>query len=687
MGRAQRLLLATLVAVVAAFLLAWSLTPLPHAVRVGLIDLLWLASSAAATAAFLWALRREELAPLRRPLVLLAAGSALWTFGQVVWAYQEIVAEVEAPVFALADIGYAAAVPLFALALLTWPRRGGERERSLGTVLDLLLIGGFSLLFGIQFVLDPLLELDGDGWSGLYAFVYPPSHMLLFAGVVAAPILHGWQERERLEVAAAGLLVYVVANTGYVYLGDDYAVGGVLDPAWSLAFSALGLAFVVPRERLPRLPEHVRVFVPASCLILLALVGAAVHWSDTGARGRVELLALLALLVVLAARHGYGEIKLLRLARRHALVLDSAGEGIFALDREGRVEFVNAAAARLVAWEPRDLVGRHMHDAVHHSHADGTPYARESCPIARVLDGVARQVADEVFWRRDGSSFPVVYTASPRYEDGEIVGSTVVFSDVTEQRRLEEQLQHAQKLEAVGRLAGGIAHDFNNLLTAIEGYSDLALHGLPDDAPARDDIEEVRRAAHRAAELTRQLLAFSRRQVLAPRVVDLNAVVAGAERMLGRLIGEHVDLVCALEPDLVPVRADPGQLEQVIANLVVNARDAMPDGGTILLETNRLDEAGAPPRVRLAVSDSGVGIDESTRARLFEPFFTTKDTGKGTGLGLAVVHGIVVQSGGEITVTSAPGRGTTFEVVFPLSDEAPAETADATVETAAPAAG
>ncbi|HWG56620.1 MAG TPA: ATP-binding protein [Gaiellaceae bacterium] len=680
MERAQRFFVVAFGGTLAAFVVAWALVPLPDDVRTPLIDVLWLATSALATAAFAWAFRRPEHAGLRRPLGFLAAGAALWSAGQAVWTYQEVVADVAAPVFALADLGYSAAVPLLAAALLAWPR--ARTERDLVVTLDLMLVGGFALLFGLQFVLEPLLELDRGGWAALYAFVYPPAHVLLFAAVLAALILHGWRERERLDVAAAAILVFVVANTGYVYLGDAYTVGGLLDPAWAIAFAALGLTFVVPRERLPRLPERVRVFLPAWSLILLAFVGAVVHWSGSDARGRVDLVALLALLVLLAMRHGYGEIKLLNLARRHALVLDSAGEGIFALDRDGRVVFVNAAAARLVGWEQHELIGRSMHETVHHSHADATPYPAEQCPIRRASSGHAQQVSEEVFWRRDGSSFPVSYSASPRVEDGVVVGSTVVFSDVTQQRLLEEQLQHAQKLEAVGRLAGGVAHDFNNLLTAIQGYSDLALAGLAGDDPVRDDVEEVRRAADRAADLTRQLLAFSRRQVLAPRVVDLNAVVAGAERMLRRLIGEHVELVTQLEPDLVPVRADPGQIEQIVANLVVNARDAMPDGGTIVLETELVRRGR--PHVRLAVSDSGTGIDAETRSRLFEPFFTTKEVGKGTGLGLAVVHGIVAQSGGEITVTSEVGSGTTFEVVFPLAEE-PADETGAAAPAAAPA--
>ena len=242
-------------------------------------------------------------------------------------------------------------------------------------------------------------------------------------------------------------------------------------------------------------------------------------------------------------------------------------------------------------------------------------------------------------------------------------------------RELERQLLQAQKMEAVGRLAGGIAHDFNNILTAIIGYADLLGEDPATSPDARADLDEIRRAAQRAAALTRQLLAFSRQQVLEPRVFDLNGLVANLEKMLRRLIGEDVELRTALHPDLGPVRADPGQIEQVLVNLVVNARDAMPQGGKITIETDavELDETYASQHVSvvpgsytmLAVSDTGSGMDEATRAKIFEPFFTTKAPGQGTGLGLSTVYGIVKQSGGNIWVYSEVGRGTTFKIYLP----------------------
>ena len=341
---------------------------------------------------------------------------------------------------------------------------------------------------------------------------------------------------------------------------------------------------------------------------------------------------------------------------------------------EGRYMDCNESFLRITGYHREEVIGRTDNEVRFWPKPDD----RARC--MRFLEEHARAIELEViFGTKLGEERTGLFSA----EVIEIRGEQCVLAlmkDVTERRSLEEQLRLSQKMEAVGHLAGGVAHDFNNLLTVILGYSTLLLKDAGPEGPRRAQLEGIKKAADRAAALTQQLLAFSRRQVLAPRLLDLNAVVADMEKMLRRLIGEHIELSTVLAPELGLVKADPGQIEQVIMNLVVNARDAMPVGGKLTIETAQveLDEAcarrrtvGTPgPYVMLAVSDTGHGMDEDTRARVFEPFFTTKEKGKGTGLGLAVVYGIINQSGGSVWVYSEPGIGTTFKAYLPKVETA-----------------
>jgi signal transduction histidine kinase len=356
---------------------------------------------------------------------------------------------------------------------------------------------------------------------------------------------------------------------------------------------------------------------------------------------------------------------------------------VWVLDRDGRVMFGNPAGRAI--WGGTRHLDLEEFGAYRGWRADtGEPIAPQEWAAARALlkgETALREVVQiEAF---DGAHRTILNSSVPlRGLDGAILGAIVLDEDITERRaaeaalhRSEEQLLQAQKMEAVGQLAGGIAHDFNNLLTGILSYSDLVLHELRPGDPIRGDLEQIRHAGQRAAALTRQLLAFSRRQVLQPRVLSLNASVSELEPMLHRLLGADVALETELDPGLWYVQAEPGQREQVLVNRVVNARDAISGGGRVTIATANLqlhatDDArdnGVRPGayVTLSVSDTGAGMDVPTQARIFDPFFTTKGPGKGTGLGLSTVYGIVEQSGGHIAVESAPGQGATFTIFLP----------------------
>jgi two-component system cell cycle sensor histidine kinase/response regulator CckA len=366
-------------------------------------------------------------------------------------------------------------------------------------------------------------------------------------------------------------------------------------------------------------------------------------------------------------------------------VIDASPVAILMLDRQGRVLTWSSAAERMFGWTADEARNRPPPFIP----PEFEPEFRAR--LDQVLAGEPLMGLELVRRRRDGAAVPVSLCAAPlRDEDGSVTGVVVAIVDETARRAAEvaleesrQQLLHAQKMEAVGRLAGGIAHDFNNLLTAIKGGAQMLLLDTPEDAPAHADLVEIDQSVDRATNLTRQLLTFSRKAVAQPRALDLNALLAGTEKLLNRVLREDVVLATRFCPGHACILADRGQVEQVLLNLAVNARDAMPAGGRLTLETSTVELTGpfgpehaglAPGRyVVLCVSDTGQGMTPEVQERAFEPFFTTKPRGQGTGLGLSTVYGIVQQSGGLIQLHSEPGRGTSFRIFFP---EAPGDRAD-----------
>lgn len=491
-------------------------------------------------------------------------------------------------------------------------------------------------------------------WTDLTGIVTPPE------GDVTADVMPlRYPRNGRTQLAAAApvaetpWLVLIEADDAVVLAPTRRFLARVLSFALGVFVLACGAVWFMTR----RITQPLKRLTDAATAI-----SAGDYSSRVGLSGQDEIGRL-----AHAFDHMAGRVQSAHEALR--AIVDEAPVAVYSLDIDAIVRSWNPAAERIFGWTAAEAIGQQLR----------TIPEGGLGPADLVQEVVTGQLAKGIELprlRKDGSTVTVRVHAGPMHDGaGAVNGLMVVATDTTELRRMEHQYRHAQKMEAVGRLAGGIAHDFNNLLTVILGESEMALQELDAADPSRPALEEIGKAGHRAGQLTRQLLSFSQKQIVEPTVFDLTALVADVERMLGRLIGEDVQLVSHLAPDVMHVRADRSQIEQVVINLAVNARDAMPRGGllTIELDAVRLAEHDAASHVSLppgdycvlSVNDSGVGMSEEVRSHIFEPFFTTKGPGRGTGLGLATCYGIVSQAGGHIYVYSELGVGSSFKVYLP----------------------
>ncbi|MBI4682147.1 MAG: response regulator [Nitrospirae bacterium] len=357
-------------------------------------------------------------------------------------------------------------------------------------------------------------------------------------------------------------------------------------------------------------------------------------------------------------------------------ILESVGEGFIVIDKEYRIISANRAFCEYVKRPVEDITGKHCYEVSHY--VNKPCYEKgEECPVRHTFETGKPHTVIHTHYDNDGKpSYVEIRSYAMKNESGETISVIELINDITERKKLESQLRQAQKMEAVGLLAGGVSHDFNNILTAIVGYGNLLKMKMREDDPLRHNVTQILASVDRGANLTHSLLAFSRKQVMNPRPVNFNTIVESVYKLLKRLIGEDIELKTLLTSEDVTVMADSGQIEQVLMNLATNARDAMPGGGRLTIETERTELSGeyvighgfgvTGPYVQISVTDNGTGMDEATRAKLFEPFFSTKEVGKGTGLGLAMIYGIIKQHNGYVNVYSEPGEGTTFKIYLPV---------------------
>jgi PAS domain S-box-containing protein len=638
------------------------------------------------TLVYLGLARAEPWLPATNPAVCClwpAAGIALavlWRYGAGCWvgvllgSLAALLANGSIPpAVALLVAAANAASALVGVSLL---RRLPHFDSRLQRLEDVV---GLALISAIAPVISATVSLVATRWTGSWPAPSEAGQWItawsgaFLGALVAAPLLLVWltggthrlERRQLVEAVALGTLT--LAGVWAVYAGP-LPRPSLLYPLviWAaLRFDLRGVTLVSATLAL------------AAVWATAAGFGPLVHPSpmETALSLEVTVAVTMVLGLVTAsvtAERRQAEATLAQQKEILQTIFDHVPVMISCVDRTGPVRWVNRCWQGRLGWSPEETAEDLM--------AELCPDPEDRRRATELMRSADSHWADFRIRTRSGELLDTSW-ATVRLSDGTTIA---IGQDVSERKEAERalrtsevQLRQSQKMEAVGRLAGGVAHDFNNLLTSILGHTELLLAEMAEDDARREDIAEIRHAAERAADLTSQLLAFSRKQVIAPKVLDLNAVIGRITGMLGRLIGEPIALATALEPTLGRVLADPGQIEQVLVNLVVNARDAMPEGGRLRIETDnvvleeafarRYDGALPGPHVMLAVIDEGAGMDPEVQSHIFEPFFTTKDKAKGTGLGLATVYGIVKQSGGYIAVDSAPGAGTSVRIYLPLA--------------------
>ena len=668
----------------------------PRTARVDLSNLVQLLSAAlAAGVSFVLALRSRKF---QRSVWSTAGCSFLiWTVAQACWTYGEFFTGTPQSGYNATDLlFFFSFTPLLFLLLLS-SDRDVEWERRL----DLVQIGIVLFCAYLMFFYFPARsETAEQGIIRLVVYVFAYRNIVI-AGLLCTRLLltRSRQERSLFGLMAGFMWLYAlatwVANHGRITL--HLGSGTWFDLGWAipfLVFSVAAFYWPVPQDAVDDLERSRGVrgllsgqIIPTVIPILVLIMAAQISRQSELAAFLVILASFLtySLRLAVTQRKQQGAVEaMLETERRFRLLFASSPFSMWVFDRSSlRFLEVNEAAVRKYGYTRDEFLQMTLEDI------------RPEEDLPRLRDVIANQ-KDSPFageWRhvtRTGELRDVCITAEPiRFAGHDAV--LAIAQDITESKQLEEKLRQAQKMEAVGNLAGGIAHDFNNLLTVISGYSQVILEQIPPDDRLRHEVQQIENASHRATTLVRQLLAFSRRQMVQPQIVNVEEILSGVEKMLRRLIGEHIRLATSCSPRLYRVKADPGQLEQILINLAVNSRDAMPNGGSLSFELKNVELTDAQTQsfggpaggyVEIIVRDTGTGMEASVLEHIFEPFYTTK-RGAGTGLGLSTVYGIVSQCGGVISVQSRVGEGTTFRVLLPRAEGDPTPANDTDTRQAA----